>query len=93
MVLFGEVFKIGEMIALVTMIFSLFVIYKICWKRKTFRKVVLAYFFFLLSTGFAVLREYVWYDVMREMEHLSLVISSSIFLYITYVAYKNLGGG
>ncbi|MBU7019808.1 MAG: hypothetical protein HXS41_02025 [Theionarchaea archaeon] len=54
---------------------------------------VLAYFFFLLSAGFAVLREYMWYDVMRETEHILLVISSSIFLYITYVAHKNLGGG
>ncbi|MBU7001317.1 MAG: hypothetical protein HXS51_11165 [Theionarchaea archaeon] len=81
------------MIALVTMILSFLVIYRICWRRKTFRKMVLAYFFFLLSAGFAVLREYMWYDVMRETEHILLVISSSIFLYITYVAHKNLGGG
>ncbi|MBU7013321.1 MAG: hypothetical protein HXS52_09130 [Theionarchaea archaeon] len=93
MVLFGEVFRIGEMIALLTMIFSLLFIYRMCWKRKAFRKMVFAYFFFLLSAGFAVLREYLLYDLMREIEHLSLVISSSMFLYIAYVAYKNLGGG
>lgn len=93
MELFGEYFKIGEMIALVTMVFSLAVIYKICWKRKRFRKIVFAYFFFLVSTVFAILREYFLWDLMRSLEHFSLVVSSSIFLYITWVAHKNLRGG
>ena len=93
MELFGEYFKIGEMIALITMVFSLIIIYRICWKRKRFRKIVFAYFFFLLSTIFAVFREYFLYDLMRRFEHVSLLVSSSIFLYIAYVAHKNLEGG
>jgi hypothetical protein len=78
------------MIALVTMVFSLTIIYKICWKRRKFRKIVFAYFFFLLSSIFAIFREYFLWDLMRELEHCSLLLSSSIFLYITYVAHKNL---
>ena len=93
MVLFGEYFKIGEMIALITMVCSLIIIYRICWKRKQFRKIVFAYFFFLLSTICAVFREYFFYDLMRWFEHVSLLISSTIFLYIIYVAHKNLEGG
>jgi hypothetical protein len=92
MVLFGEHFAIAEGIALATMIFALVIIYKICWKKKMFRKIVFAYFFFLVSSAFAVLREYLLWDVMRIAEHVSLVVSSSLFLYITYVAHRNLVG-
>ena len=92
MVLFGEYFTIGQMIALVTMVISFLIIYRICWKTKTFRKLVLAYFLFLLSTAFALLREYIFWDIMRRLEHVSLLVSSSIFLYIAYVVHRNLVG-
>lgn len=92
MVLFGEYFAVAEGIALATMICALIILYKICWKKKMFRKIVFAYFFFLISTGFAILREYLLWDVMRIAEHASLVVSSSLFLYITYVAHRNLAG-
>ena len=92
MVLFGEFFTIGEVIALVTIGSSLVIMYRICWTQKIFRKIVLAYFFFLLSTIFAIVREYTFFDLMRRLEHCSLLISSLIFLYIAYVAHKNLVG-
>ncbi|KYK37933.1 MAG: hypothetical protein HXS46_10685 [Theionarchaea archaeon] len=92
MVLFGEYFAIGQIIALITMVLSLIIIYRICWKTRTFRKIVYAYFFFLLSTVCAILREYMFWDLMRRLEHTSLLISSFIFLYIAYVARKNLEG-
>jgi hypothetical protein len=92
MVLFGEYFTVGEIIALITMIFAFIIIYRICWKRKVFRKIVLAYLFFLLSTVFAILREYYLWDLFRTLEHVSLLVSSSIFLYIAYAAHKNLVG-
>jgi len=93
MVLFGEYFIIGQMIALITMIFSLIIIYRICWKKKTFRKIVYAYSFFLLSTVFAIFREYIFWDFMRRLEHVCLLVSSLIFVYIAYVTHKNLEGG
>ncbi|KYK37196.1 MAG: hypothetical protein HXS48_11135 [Theionarchaea archaeon] len=93
MVLFGEYFRIGEIIALITMIFSFIIIYRICWRRKTFKKIVLAYFFFLLSTVLAIFREYFLFDLMRHLEHVMLVCSSALFLYIAYTAHKNLVGG
>jgi hypothetical protein len=90
----GEYFKIGETVALVTMIFSLVIIHSICWKRRKFRGIVLAYSLLLLSTIFAILRECKceYWEVMRELEHASLLISSFIFLYVAYVTHKNLGG-
>ena len=92
MVLFGEYFMIAQIIALVTMGFSLIVIYRICWKSILYRKIVFAYFFFLLSTLCAVLREFFLWDVMRTLEHFSLLISSFVFFYIAYVSYTNLRG-
>jgi hypothetical protein len=101
----GEYFKIGEIVALFTMVFSLIIIYSICWKRRKFRGIVLAYFFLLLSTIFAILREcsffdkyissteYIFWDLMRQIEHVSLLISSFIFLYIVIIAHRNVGGG
>lgn len=92
MVLFGEYFTIGEIIASITMIISFILIYRICWKRKMFKKIVFAYFFFLLSSFFAVFREYFFWDFFRALEHVSLLLCSSIFLYITYRAHRNLVG-
>ncbi|MBU7042470.1 MAG: hypothetical protein HXS47_02675 [Theionarchaea archaeon] len=92
MVLFGEYFVIAEGIALVTMILAFIIICTIFWNKKMFRKVIFAYFFFLLSTVCAILREYLLWDTMRIAEHCSLVISSLIFLYITFIAHKNLVG-
>lgn len=93
MVLFGEYFAIGQTIALITMVLSLIIIYRICWKTRTFRKIVYAYLFFLFSTVCAIFREYMFWDLMRRLEHALLLISSFIFLYIAYVAHKNLEGG
>ncbi|MGD2247005.1 MAG: hypothetical protein PVF58_01260 [Candidatus Methanofastidiosia archaeon] len=93
MVLFGEYFRIGQIIALITMVFSFAIIYKLFWRRTRFRKVVLAYLFFLLSTVCALLREYVLWNTMRQVEHALLAVSSFVFLYITYYTHKNISGG
>jgi len=92
MVLSGEYFTVGEMIGLITMVLSFLIIYKICWKRKMYRKIVSAYFFFLLSTVFAIAGEYTLWDFFGTLEHVSLLISSSVFLYIAYLTHKNLAG-
>jgi len=88
--MYGEFFLIAQFIALLLFIpvFSYMVeVYK---QEKKWRLFTMAFGFLLLSTTFAIIREFYLFEVFRLSEHCSIFIASVVFAYTCYYSHTYL---
>ncbi len=84
---YGEFFRIAQIIALLLFVpvFNYMIgVYK---QNKKWRLFTLAFGFLLLSTIFAIIREFYLFDLFRLLEHLSILIASMVFAYTCYYSH------
>lgn len=90
---YGEFIRIAQIIALLLFIpvFNYMIgVYK---QEKKWKLFTLAFGFLLLSTIFAIIREFYLFDLFRLLEYLSILIASMVFAYTCHYSHTYICSG
>jgi len=90
MITHGEEFKIAQLIALILIIPTFLYMITVCKSDIRWRNITYAVGFLFLSTTFAFLREFYYFDTFRTLEWIFIFIAAILFTYAAYSSNKNL---
>ncbi|MDI6639287.1 MAG: hypothetical protein QMC85_05755 [Methanocellales archaeon] len=90
MITHGAEFKVAEIITLVILIPSFYYMLTVCRQDKRWCIFTYAVGFLLLSTIFAVLREFHSFMIFRRLEWLCILLAGIIFAYACYSSNRRL---
>lgn len=90
MITHGAEFKVAETISLIILIFTFYYMIIICRQEKRWRVFTYALGLLLLSTIFAVMREFYLFVTFRGLEWFFILMAGIAFAYACYLSNKRL---